>query len=221
MATILAILIIGMVVGGTSCVSKEGQLPVLEIGNQCVYRLGVEVEDFEYNATIEVTEEDVVDGTDYYVTEWSFEPAIEGVISDWTIKVDKATNFPLRLQIAGTTFGVPFTTMVEFSYNFPSGSWWPLEAGKEIKVRETSFETSRVGGKITEEREEIRTITYEVVGTEKITVTTGTFKCFRIVGYDEVGKKVSTSWYSDTVKNDVKHITHEEDKVMELKSYSL
>jgi len=60
MAAILAILIIGMGVGSTSCVSKEGQLPVFEIGNQWVYRLVVEVEDFEHNATIEVTEEDKV-----------------------------------------------------------------------------------------------------------------------------------------------------------------
>ena len=61
----------------------------------------------------------------------------------------------------------------------------------------------------------------EVVRIEEITVQAGTFECFKIATHDETGMKISESWYSDDVKNDVKYTNYEEGYTIELKSHSM
>jgi hypothetical protein len=56
---------------------------------------------------------------------------------------------------------------------------------------------------------------------EEITVAAGTFKCFKVVTYDDEGVKLETSWYSDKVKAKVKSILHESGDTRELQSYSV
>ena len=65
------------------------------------------------------------------------------------------------------------------------------------------------------------TTIFKVEKVEEITVDAGTFNCFRIVEYDEDGNKLNTYWHSDTVKQNVKEINHEDGSTVELKSYSL
>jgi len=56
---------------------------------------------------------------------------------------------------------------------------------------------------------------------EDITVPAGTFTSFKIVYYDEHDNITRTSWYSDSVKRDVKRIYNETGETHELVSYSV
>jgi hypothetical protein len=57
---------------------------------------------------------------------------------------------------------------------------------------------------------------------EQITVPARTFRCFKIVEYDEAGIAVRTSWVSDEAKQvKAKSIDHETGEVTELVSYSI
>ena len=216
--TIVALLT-ALVIASIACgAAKEGQLPVLKVGNQWVYKMVFQ--GIEYNLTIEMTGEDVVHGKDCYVTDLSLEPAFIGIVDSITTKIDKATYFPVKTQMTGTVMSLPFSSVVTFSYEFPGVSYWPLEVGKEIEVIESTTMTTTAMGE-TETATATKTSTYKVERIEEITVAAGRFKCFKIVEYDEAGKKLSTSWHSDKVKQDVKHIDHESGETMELKSYSL
>ena len=218
LATVAVVLLVSVSIIGIGCAGKEGQLPVLEIGNQWMYK--TVMEGIIYSVTAEVTEEDGAEGADCYVTEWSYQPAFEGVVESMSVWIDKATIFPVAAQFTGTTMGVPFTQVVDYTYRFLDESWRPLEVSKEIRVSETmSITTSAMGQKTTET--ERKTSSYEVVRKEEITVFAGRFICFKIVQYDTDGKKLSETWYSDKVKNDIKYIDHETGESTELKSYSL
>lgn len=204
-----------MVISGASCASKEGQLPILKIGDQWTYK--VEYEGIIYSVITEVTEEDELDGRDCYVIELLFQPALEGIVESMTRWMDKATTSLVKAQFTGVMQGIPTTQVMDYTYKFPDEQWWPLEVGKEIRVIETLTTTNSAFGKQTTDTES----TYEVVRMEKITVAAGTFKCFKIVEYNTNNKRISETWYSDDVKNDVKYIDYESGETTELKSYSV
>lgn len=219
----VVVLLIAMMVAGAACAKEKeelptGELPTLEVGNEWVYKWVVE--GVEYTVTIEVTGGDIVDGKDCHVTEWSFNPPLYGIVDSGTLKIDKATYFVLSGQSRGTMEGLPFSVVATSSYEFPEASYWPLEVGKEVKVIETSTTTTTAMGE-TETETAAETSTYKVEKIEEVTVSAGTFKCFKTVEYDETGKKLYTSWHSDKVKNDVKWIDHETGDIAELVSYSL
>ncbi len=218
LATVVLVFLIGTLMVGVGCAGKEGQLPVLKTGDQWTYKMVME--GITYSVTAEVTEEDVVDGTDCYVIEWLYQPAFEGVVSNVSAWMDKSTIFLVKSQLTGTVMSVPFTRVVDFTYRFPDESWWPLEVGKEIRVTKTVTTTDSSLGQETTNTER-KTSTYEVVRIEEITVPAGTFRCFKIVEHDTDGKKISETWYSDEVKNDIKYVDYESGESNELKAYSI
>lgn len=205
-------------ISASSCGEKIAQLPEYKIGDQWVYKM--ESKGLIYEVNINVTEIDTVGGKESYVTVWEYQPALEGVITNMSAWIGKATMLPTRAQMTGQMMGLPYSVIVDFSYFFPDQEWWPLEVGKEIEVDETLSKTTKALGLENKETER-KTSTYEVVRIEDITVLAGTFKCFKIVEYDKTGKKISATWYSDDVKNDVKYIDYEAQESLELKSYSL
>ena len=204
--------------GGGKGEVVKAELPILEVGNKWVYKWVAE--DIDYTCTIEVTGEDTVDGKDCYITQWSFEPALEGVANSATVHIEKATYREAKGQMTGQVQGLPYSLVTTSSYTFPEGSGWPLEVGKEISATETTTTTITARGQ-TETETETETYTYKVEKVEEITVAAGTFKCLKVVRYDDEGKKSETSWHSDKVRNDVKWIDHESGDYTELRSYSL
>ncbi len=200
--------------------TKEGVLPTLSIGDKWVSK--ALFEGIEYEAILEVTSDDVVDGKDCYVMEGSIEPPMMGIISSVSMKVDKATMFPVRTQASGEVEGLPFIVAVSYSYEVPGTPYYPLELGKETQVIETTTTTTTMMGK-TETATATNTFSFKVEKIEEITVPAGTFKCFKIVKYDETGTPVVTYWDSDRVKHyQVKSIDHQGGGVEEeLVSYSI
>jgi len=215
----VAVLLVAMIAAGIACdKAKEGELPTLKVGDQWVYEMVSE--GVEYAVTWEVTDEDVIEGKDCYVIEWHFDPAFGGIFDSLTEKRDRATYFSLRTQMTGTMMGLSAIADLQFSYTFPEAAPWPLEVGKEIKVIRTETSTTTMMGE-TKTETETETSTQKVERMEEITVPAGTFKCFKIVKYDETGEKIYTSWHSDKVKTYVKRIVYEDGTTMELKSYSM
>jgi hypothetical protein len=92
-----------------------------------------------------------------------------------------------------------FETHGTYSFEFlDGGGRFPLAVGKEFTVEETAY----VEG--TQYEQPLNTKTkyvYRVEAIEDIRVDAGTFRCFRIVKYDELGEtKIGTGWISDEVK---------------------
>lgn len=186
---------------------KEGVLPTLSIGDKWVSK--ALFEGIEYEAILEVTGDGIVYGKDCYVMEGSIEPPMMGIISSVSMKVGKATMFPVKTQASGEVEGLPFIVAVSYSYEVPGIPYYPLELGKETQVIETTTTTTTMMGK-TETATATNTFSFKVEKIEEITVPAGTFKCFKIVKYDETGTPVVTYWDSDRVKHyQVKSIDHQ------------
>ena len=202
-----------------TAIAEEGALPILEVGDKWVLR-GV-IEGTEYAMTLEVTGEDVVDGKESYVTETSIAPPLYGIVSSMTMKLDKSTMLATRLQFSGEYEDMPYIVESTYSYELLGQPLYPRQIGKEYKVIETETTTSTMLGE-TETETVTNTDTYRVEKIEQITVPAGTFRCFKIVKYDEAGTALTTSWESDKAKQiSVKEIDHETGEVSELVSYSL
>ena len=92
--------------------------------------------------------------------------------------------------------------------------------GKEVTIIENTTTTITISGETQTETEE-RIYTHVVEGIEDITVPAGTFRCFKVVEYNEQGNIDSIDWYADKAKVNVKSIDHETGDIMELQSYSV
>ncbi len=131
---ILALLVAA--VAGTACVKKEGEVPILKVGNQWVLKMVSD--NIDYEVTIEVTGEDMVNGKDCYVTTWSFAPALYGYWDTATVKMDKATQLELKAQMIGTLMGLPYSVVAVSSYTFAGDPMWPLVVGRETLITDNS-----------------------------------------------------------------------------------
>jgi hypothetical protein len=198
---------------------REGILPTFEIGDKWVSN--VLLEGINYTMTEEVTGEKVIDGKDCYVTLSTFEPPLMGNISEISIMYDKATLCWERLQMSGEVQGEPFVGEYNYTDEFLGEPLYPLEIGKECKVKETYTLSVQVGSEIQQESH-TETFTYKVEEIEEITVPAGTFRCFKIVKYDHSDNEFNTFWQSDKVKQyNVKFMDHLIGEVDELVSYSV
>ena len=231
---IVPLLILVLVIGAVACGGEgtsqptptatpedgvEGALPILNVGDRWVST--VMSEGIEYTMTEEVTGEDVTEGKDCYVIEASIDPPVLGVIGSATGRLDKATISPVRIESSGEYMDMPFVVTTSYSDQFTGALPYPLEVGKEFEVIETETTTTTVMGE-TETESVTNTYTYKVEKIEQITVPAGTFRCFKIVQYDEQGTALATSWQSpETKQYMVKEIDHETGEVTELVSYSL
>jgi len=196
---------------------KEGLLPTLRAGDKWVYR--IEHEDIEYKGSQEIIGEDVVNGKPCYGVEGLIEPPLMGVISEFSYKIDKATMMPIRIQMTGEVMELPFIAAASYSHIYTGVLPYPLEVGKTWEITETESLTMTSMGE-TEKETEKNDYTYRVETVEDITVPAGTFRCFKIVQYDESGAVVQTKWISDETKGEVKLIDHETGEIDELLSYS-
>ncbi len=217
--SIVVTLLVATIAGAACGTNKEkaGELPTLKLGNQWVYK-GVS-NNVNYELTYEVTDMDIVNGKECYVLTLTSSPPISGIVETATSRVYKETLQTAQKQFVGTLMNSPLLSVQEYSYTNDS-PLWPLEVGKERTVTKTETTTTTFMGE-TETETETETYTFKVESIEEITVTAGTFKCFKLVSYDETGDKLSTEWYSDKVKDIVKDIDHDTGETRELKSYSV
>jgi len=167
-------------------------------------------------ASLKVTSEEVIDGKDCYIIQGSFVPPIGGVIRHAWMVFEKATLFLLNARMLGEYQGLPFIQASSHSYEFLGKPYYPLQVGKECKVTKTEIRTTTMLGK-TQTETKAMNYTYKVEGIEDITVPAGTFRCFKIVQYDDNGSALNTCWESDKVRRyEVKSIDYETGVFIEL-----
>ena len=226
----LSVLLVFSLLAATSfllpaCQEEEpgGQLPVLQVGDKWVWSFVMEETD--YTLTEEVTGEEMVEGRDCYAIDMSFDPVISYTHDDvvytttsmthWMDKVTGLLGVKTDTSIAGN--GQTFTSSEIYSYD----SWvsiFPLEIGKEVESEKTTTQYSngsQMGAPV------VVTEKYLVDSKEDVTVTAGTFHCWKIIMYDGAGNFTQNMWWSDEAKTIVKMIDTEHNATMELKSYSV
>ena len=203
--------------------APEGQLPTMQVGDQWVssYVMG----ETTSTLTEEMTGEETVEGRDCYVTYMSFDPGIsstqDGVvyttagIKYWS---DKATYLlGVKMETTTTGNGQVITQSVTYSYN-PWTSLFPLEVGKEVETEKTTisyYEGKQYG------EPEVSTEKYTVVSKENVTVTAGTFSCWKMTYYDSALDTTHTMWWSNEANTMVKMTDADGKTIMELRSYSV
>ena len=165
---------------------------------------------------LQVIDEDSNKDNARYIVRGFFKSPLGGIIDSISMESDKATMFLKNARISGKYQDLPFIQESSHEYKFPDGSYYPLQLGKEGKVIHTETRTTTMIGKTRTEsiKNEYH---YKVERLEEITVPAGTFKCFKIVHYNNNGKAISTHYESDRVTQyEVKSIDHETGEVIEL-----
>lgn len=221
---VVIILMVTMAVTGGGCgEADEAELPTYSEGDQWEYKFAQD--SIEYTLTQEVTGEEVVDSTDCYTMDWSFDPPMEG-ISTMEYSVDKETlcSF-MKMESSYDYQGQPVIWASTYSYDFLEGAYWPLKVGNEFTMEETATTTVTVNEEVMSSETTTTTYIGEVEKKEEIEVPAGEFDCFKMVTTDEDGNLTSVTWYSDEVKSEVKNISYDDDgnvtRSMELNSYSV
>jgi hypothetical protein len=203
--------------------APEGQLPVLQVGDKWVWNYVMDGK--TYNLTEEVTGEEMVEGRDCYVINMLFDPVMTstqgGVVYTATSMkywADKATGLlGVKMETVVTGNGQSFTSSETYSYD-PWASLFPLEIGKVTEVKKTTTQymsDSPMGDPA------VTTEKYVVDSKEDVTVTAGTFSCWKIIMYDGAGNVKLTLWYSDQIRSGIKTTDATGNTIMELKSYSV
>lgn len=231
MKKVLGVLLVFCLLGATSlllpaCLEEgtpEGQLPTSEVGDGWVWSYAME--ETTYTLTEEITGEETVEDRDCYVIDMSFDPVMshtqDGVVSTMTSMTywgDKATGlYVVKMETSGTYNGTDFTSTQTFSYN-PWASIFPLKIGNEVETEKTAinyYEGEQYGDPV------VSTEKYTVVSKEDVTVTAGTFSCWKITYYDSALDTTQTMWWSDEAKTMVKGVDADGNTTMELQSYSV
>lgn len=231
MKRVLGVLLVFCLLAATSLLlpacqeeeAPEGQLPTPQVGDQWVWSFVMD--ETTGTLTEEITGEETVEGRDCYVTDMSFDPGMshtqDGVVSTMTSMKywgDKATGIlGVKMETSGTYNGTAFTVTEIYSYN-PWTSLFPLEVGKEVETEKTTinyFEGEQYG------ETEVATEKNTVVSQEDVTVTAGTFSCWKITYYDSALDTTQTIWWSDEAKTMVKMTDADGKTIMELESYSV
>ena len=209
--------------GGEEEETLEGQLPTYQVGDRWVwsYVMG----EMTSTLTEEVIAEEIAEGRDCYVTDMSFDPVMSSTyddvvytMTDMKYWMDKATGLlGVKMETTTTGNGQVITQSVTYSYN-PWTSLFPLEIGKEAEMEKTTinyYEGEQYG------ETEVSTEKYMVVSKEDVTVTTGTFSCWKITYYDSALDTTHTMWWSNEAKTMVKITDADGKTIMELQSYSV
>ncbi len=192
-------------------------LPILEIGDK--WAIKGPSEGTDYTMTLEVTNEDVIDGKDCYVITSIIDPPMMGSIDEATLCFDKETLQTLASYTSSKYLGKIFEQIKSYIYTYSSFPY-PLSVGKRWTITETES-TSSIWGEDFDSEIEANVYTYEVESIEEITVPAGTFECFKVVKYDDTDSIMETSWKSPLVKSDVKQLEQDTGDVMELTGYSV
>lgn len=198
-------------------------VPSHEMGDQWVW--SYTMYGTTYTLTEEVIGEERVEGRDCYVINMSFDPLLtfaqvdgESTITGMKYWADKASGiYEVKREMLGEYNEEAFTLTMIFDYS----SWesiFPLEVGKEVEAEQTVtqyYGDTQAGDPIVSVQK------YEVNGQEDVTVSAGTFSCWKITIYDGEGDILQIIWWSDEARTIVKSTGGEGTIIMELLSYSV
>jgi len=197
-------------------VVSEGVLPTLHVGDQWVYReiyKGV-----AYTVTEKVVGEELMQGKDCYVKELTYDPPISGASKE-TYWIEKATLDILRLQASAEYSGATATCSYVYDMKFSGDERWPLTIGNEWTENGTITMSCQALGKTSTDTSTY-SMNYKVEEVEDITVGGGTFRCFKLVTYEN-GVAAQNWWYADKVKAFVKNDYLTNQDSVQLLSYSV
>lgn len=198
---------------GNNAQPPSGELPNWKVGDTWTTTPGPANEStFTYVTT--VTDEQVYSGINCYVT--TTQSSNDNMIQ--TSAVDKTTLEPISIRYTLST-NESIYMIRNMSYNY-SVKPYPLSVGKTWTVTVnrtmTSYHTDSPPYRDT------YSYIYKVEKIESITVSAGTFQCFKIVQYDEENSIIASEWITDVTKgNPVEMINEDNIEILELFSYSL
>jgi len=202
---------------GTLVIS-EGLLPTLYAGDTWVFR---EVDKGNtYTRTETITSEEGMEGKDCYVKKITYNPPMDGWILEETQWLEKATLRPV-VSLISTTLGASGLNMMRsviYSREI-TGTEWPYQTGNEFSIKESWERTDFISGQPFVATGD-STITYKCTDVEDVTVEADTFRCFKIIAYEN-GQATTEYWYSYKAKTFVKTHGITDAHTTELLSYSV
>jgi hypothetical protein len=197
---------------------SEGLLPTLYVGDTWVF---TEVyKGITYTRTEIITGEEGMEGKSCYVKKITYAPPLDGWILEETQWLEKATLRPVVSLISTTlgASGLKMTRMVIYSRE-GTGTEWPYEVGNEFTVKTSWERTDFVSGEPFIATGD-STITYKCSDVEDVAVEAGTFRCFKIIAYEN-GQPTTEYWHSYQAKTFVKTRGVTDAHTTELLSYSV
>jgi len=227
MKKVLGVLLVFCLLAATSLLLSacqeeevEGQLPTIQVGDQWVW--SYVMDGTTSLMTEEVIGEETVEGRVCYVLDMSFDPIMssthDGVVyttAGMKYWGDKATGLlGVKMEITTAYNGQVITQSETYSYN-PWTSLFPLEVGREVETEKTTIQYME-GEQYGETK--VSTEKFTVVSQEDVTVTAGTFSCWKITYHDSALDTTQTMWWSDEAKTMVKMTDADGKTIMELKS---
>jgi len=202
----------------STLVISEGLLPTLYAGDTWVFQ---EVDKGNtYTRTETITGEEGMEGKDCYVEKITYDPPMDGWISEETQWLNKA-NLRTVVSIISATLtaaGVDMMRWVIYSREI-TGTEWPHEVGNNFTIDKSWKRTDFVDGQPFVATGN-STVTYECTDVEDVTVAAGTFECYKIVAYEN-GQATTEYWYSYKVKTYVKTQGITDGHTTELLSHSV
>jgi hypothetical protein len=213
---VLVILLAGIFSG---CSPKlNGNMPQFVIGDKWVLKWYSGAGD--YTVTSEVSGEDMINGKNCWVMETTFDPVYQGVLTGVTNKYDK-----VNLDLLSSDYHSNDGKSTSITYQVSGDSYYPLSVGKKaLDIEDQTISTTTTGTATVTQTENVTVTTSTVVEKiEKVTVTAGTFTCFKVLKYDDSGKLTSISWRTDKTKLFQVKMTdmNENNTIYELISYSV
>jgi hypothetical protein len=202
---------------GTLAIS-EGLLPTLYVGDNWVF---TEIyKGITYTRTETIMGEEGMEGKDCYVKKITYDPPLDGWILEETQWLEKATLNPVVSLISTTlgAAGLKMTRIVIYSRE-GTGTEWPYEVGNEFTVKTSWERTDFVSGQPFVATGD-STITYKCTNVEEVVVEAGTFRCFKIIAYEN-GQPTTEYWHSYQAKTFVKTRGVTDAHTTELLSYSV
>lgn len=199
-------------------VIMEGLLPTLYVGDTWIFK---EVyKGIAYTRTETITGQEGMEGVDCYVMKVTYNPPLDGWLSEETKWLEKATYRPVVSRISTTFLSSDLTvTSLVFYSREEIGTEWPYSVGNEFTVKTSWTKNDFVNGQPFTDKGN-STATYKCTAIEDVTIEAGTFRCFKIVEYEE-GQAVSEYWYSDKAKTFLKTRGITDAHTLELLSYSV
>lgn len=185
---------------GTLVIS-EGLLPTLYVGDTWVFT--ETYKGITYTRTETIMGEEGMEGKSCYVKKITYDPPLDGWILEETQWLEQATLRPVVSLISTTlgASGLKMTRMVIYSRE-GTGTEWPYEVGNEFTIKTSWERTDFVSGEPFIATGD-STITYKCTDVEEVAVEAGTFRCFKIIAYEN-GQPTTEYWHSYQAKTFVK-----------------
>jgi hypothetical protein len=207
-------------VGGLSGTLEisEGLLPTLYAGDTWVF---TEVyKGITYTRTETITGEEGMEGKDCYVKKITYDPPMDGWISEETQWLNKATLRTVVSLVSASflSAGVDMMRWVTYSREI-TGTEWPYGIGNNFTIEKSWKRTDFISGQPFIATGD-STVTYQCTDVEDVAVEAGTFRCFKIIAYEN-GQAITEYWYSYQAKTFVKTRGVTDAHTTELLSYSV